>query len=223
MKTKSLPIITIDGPAGVGKTTLATLLAEKLQIPYLDTGAMFRTLALELGENADQMDGAELLKRVGRLKFSLSGSGKETRLLCNGSELGDAIRNEKIGALASKLAKNPVIRNWLLLEQRDIANSTSLVCEGRDMGTVVFPNAENKFFLEADPLVRARRRFLQYQEKGQSADLKELENSIRQRDDQDRTRSIAPLKAAEDAIIIDTSSLEIPQLLDLMLSHISLS
>lgn len=213
---KHSPVITIDGPAGVGKSTLAALLAEELSIPFLDTGAMFRTLALKLGEKASSLSPAELEKEFSSLNFSLINSGKNTRLLCNGEDPGDAIRTEKIGALASTLATNPAIRQLLLNAQRTIATQGTLVTEGRDMGTVVFPDALYKFFLKADPEIRAQRRFLQYQAKGQAADLKALENMIRSRDEQDEKRAVAPLRPAPDALIIDTSHLDIPELLQLM-------
>lgn len=216
MNNASLPIITIDGPAGVGKSTLAQLLAEKLGIPFLDTGAMFRTLALKLGEEAPNMPDSELRDKFRELRFSLTGSGRNTSLLCNGENPGDAIRTEKIGALASALATNPIIRELLLNAQRQIGEQGPLVTEGRDMGTVVFPAARYKFFLKADPAIRARRRFLQYQAKGEQVDLTRLEQLIRQRDEQDLNRAVAPLKAAADAIIIDTSNMDIPQVLDRM-------
>lgn len=221
MNNSRLPIITIDGPAGVGKSTLAGLLAEKLQIPAFDTGAMFRTLALRLGEDARHMSDSELRNKFNDLRFSLEGSGLNTKLLCNGQNPGETIRTEKVGALASSLATRPMIRELLLKAQRQIGGQGPMVTEGRDMGTVVFPEARYKFFLKADPAVRAKRRFLQYQAKGEEADLAQLEQLIRQRDEQDLNREVAPLKAAAGAIIIDTSNLEIPQVLDHMYSFIN--
>lgn len=216
MNTSYLPIITIDGPAGVGKSTLASLLAEKLNMPTLDTGAMFRTLALNLGKEALNMPDSELRDRFNELHFSLAGSGLNTKLLCNGKDPGEAIRTEQIGSLASTLAARPAIRELLLKAQREIAAQGPLVTEGRDMGTVVFPEARYKFFLTADPAIRAKRRFLQYQAKGKDADLASLEQLIHKRDEQDRNRPVAPLRAAPDAIVIDTSSLDIPQVLEQM-------
>ncbi len=210
---KPLPIITIDGSAGVGKSTLAALLSDKLGIPYLNTGAMFRTIALKLGEDALLLDTNALKEKLNDIHFSLS---PDKRLLCNGENLPKEIYSEKISALASALATNPIIRENLLLEQRKIGAQGSLVADGRDMGTVIFPNARYKFFLMADPQVRARRRYLQYESQGMKADLEELEKKIRLRDEQDQNRPVAPLKAAEDAIIIDTSDLTLEEVLERM-------
>lgn len=218
-----LPIITIDGPAGVGKSTIASLMADRLNLPYLNTGSMFRIMALKLGDLANELTAEEMARKFADIEFALEGSGQKTELLCNGENLENAIRNEKISALASTMAQNPALRTQLLLAQRAIASQGPLLTEGRDMGTVVFPNARYKFFLQADPSVRAQRRYLQYLEKGQQASLQELEKLIRQRDEQDQSRLVAPLKAAEDAIIIDTSSLGLPEVLDRMLSHVDVT
>lgn len=212
--------ITLDGPAGVGKSTLAKMLAQKLNIAFLDTGAMFRSIALLVGEAALAMGEAELTQKLLKLEYGLDGVGPDSSLLCNGKALGQEIRNEKIGALASKLAAIPAVRAFLKERQQEIGARFSLVAEGRDMGTVIFPNATAKFFLDADPKVRALRRKKQLAEQGVEADLCELVEQIKKRDDQDRNRAIAPLKPAEDAIIVDTSQLDQAEVLAKLLEHV---
>lgn len=213
-------IITIDGPAGVGKTTLARETAEALGLPYMATGAMFRFLALNLGSDALALPQAELLKAAGQWHFSLAGSGRQTRLLANGVKVGLEIRAEAVSALASALAKSPAIRNALLAAQRAMGEAGPLVAEGRDLGTVVFPQAAHKFFLDARPEVRAKRRFDELKAKGVHASLEEITGSMAQRDEQDRSRAIAPLKPAADAEIIDTSDLAVDQVLARILQSV---
>lgn len=204
-------LITIDGPAGVGKSTIAAILAEKLGLPYLNSGAMFRCLALHIGQDPADLSGPELAERAGQIHFSLQGAGKGTVLLCNGEPAGPELRSERIGRLASMLGTRQEARDALLAAQRRIGENQELITEGRDMGTLVFPNASHKFFLDADPVARARRRWLELQALGQPADLREIEAAIRERDRQDRERPIAPLKPARDATLIDTSNLSIPE------------
>ncbi|MBU1003889.1 MAG: (d)CMP kinase [Proteobacteria bacterium] len=202
-------IVTIDGPAGVGKTTLAKRVADALGVAYLDTGAMFRATALILGHGADQLPENELDARLADIHFSLSGSGSVSTLSVHGRVIGDEIRSEEVGMMASTVGTLPRVRSFLKEQQQAVGAVTSLVAEGRDMGTVVFPRASAKIFLDAAPEIRARRRVDQLHEMGKPADLSEITEQIRARDHQDRNRAIAPLKPAEDAHIIDTGPLDI--------------
>ncbi len=204
-------IITLDGPAGVGKTTLARKVAQAMGVAYLDTGAMFRATALSLGQGSWDLPGPELAQRLAGFSFSLEGAGEKSVLLMNGVPVGDEVRAEHVGMWASNVASRAEVREFQKAAQRAIGRDTSLVAEGRDMGTVVFPDARCKIFLDADPRVRAMRRVDQLREMGQQADPAEIEASIRLRDEQDRNRPIAPLAPAPDAVVIDTSGLNLDE------------
>ncbi|EPR35500.1 Cytidylate kinase [Alkalidesulfovibrio alkalitolerans DSM 16529] len=204
-------IVTLDGPAGVGKTTLARRLAEELGVAYLDTGAMFRAIGFSLGEGARDWPEEKLSAELATMRFAIEGAGADTRLLVNGHEMGDEIRSEKVGLLASAVGTLPPVREALKRAQREIGRECSLVAEGRDMGTVVFPEARVKFFLDATPEERATRRVLQLRQMGQEADYDAILVQIKVRDAQDRNRAVAPLKPAEDAIIVDTTKLDVDQ------------
>lgn len=202
-------IVTIDGPAGVGKSTMAKRLAAHLRIAYLDTGAMFRATALFLGDGGWELPETTIAARLNTVRFALSGSGEATELHMNGKGIGDEIRTEDVGMWASNVATLPVIRTFLKQAQQDLGDRFDLVAEGRDMGTVVFPHAPEKFFLDASVEVRAQRRYDQLVEMNKPADLDQLKAAIAARDEQDRNRPVAPLKPADDACIIDTSPLSI--------------
>ncbi|MDY7002143.1 MAG: (d)CMP kinase [Thermodesulfobacteriota bacterium] len=213
-------IVTLDGPGGVGKTTLAKRVAKELSVAYLDTGAMFRATALKLGEGAWERSEEKLQKDLRELSFTLSGTGEDSRLRVNNALVGDEIRTEAVGMWASNIAVIPVVRAFQKQAQQAIGAGTSLVCEGRDMGTVVFPNAKYKFFLDASPEIRAERRFKQLQEMGQKADLKEITAGLQARDQQDTNRAEAPLKPAKDAVIIDTGGLSIDGVFERIMERI---
>lgn len=219
-KQPSAEIVTLDGPAGVGKTTLARNVADALGIFYMDTGAMFRTLALRLGPGAERRQAENLREACRRYAFRLEGRGRNTRLLCNGDAVGEEIRTEEVGMLASRIATVPAVRGVLLEAQRSLAADGPLVAEGRDMGTEVFPHARYKFFLDAAPEVRAQRRLLELRQRGQEADIRELAEQIRRRDALDRNRAAAPLRPADNAVIIDTSDLDIAGVQEVILRHI---
>ena len=211
-------VVTLDGAAGTGKTSLARSLASGLEIKYLDTGAMYRAIALLLGEDAWRQPTEWLETRLAEISFGLSGAGENTRLFLNGDPVDDAIRREEIGMWASNLASLSVVREHLTRCQRELGGSFSLVAEGRDMGSVVFPRAQFKYFLQADLEERARRRLAQLKDEyGQDAALKDIERDIRKRDEQDTGRAVAPLVAAEDAVRIDTTDKDFDQVLSLIL------
>lgn len=227
------PIITLDGPSGVGKSTLAALVAENLDWAFLDTGATFRAVALELGEGAWDWPEDELYAALRRMRFELTGQGENSKILLNGQQLLTSIREEKVGMWASLLSKRPEVRKFLLSAQRKMARTKEgefipLVAEGRDMGTLVFPLAAHKFFLEATPMVRAQRRLKQLFE-GQThvpaevaaQKLKQISADMEKRDYQDRTRALAPLRPADDAMIIDVTLFDCAEVLKIILNAVT--
>ena len=210
-------IITLDGPAGVGKSTLAKRLAGALGFAYLDTGAMFRMTALLLGPAILECSVKNREKALQGLVFSLEGHGDASRISCNQIPADERIRGEAIASLAASLGALEDVRAFLKQSQQRIGQKHCLVAEGRDMGTVVFPAADCKFFLDAAPRERARRRVAQLREMGKTADFDGILKQIMERDHKDRTRPIAPLKAADDAVIIDTTNLDLDGVFDILL------
>jgi CMP/dCMP kinase len=211
-------LITIDGPAGAGKTTVSKMLAEELGYRYLDTGALYRAVAYQVRTaGISEDDERELARLCGALRLRV----EENRLIANGTDITDWIRSPEISMLASAVSARPVVRAALLTLQREIGRGGALVAEGRDMGTVVFPAADLKFFLDASVRQRALRRFAQYGGAGGQT-LEAIEADIRRRDTNDSNRDIAPLKPAQDAVIIDSTALTARQVVERMLSPVRL-
>ena len=210
----------MDGPAGSGKSTLAAMTAEALGLPFLDSGTMFRAMACRLGQPALRMTPRELLAGLKEISFSLEGSGRNSTLLLNGRPTGQGLRTEEAGRLTSALAMLPEIREFQKKAQRMMAGEKGLVAEGRDMGTVVFPWADYKFFITASARERARRRVEQLAQLGMTADLEETARQIEERDRRDSERPIAPLKAAPEALLIDTTELNLEMALAAILNSI---
>ena len=203
--------IAIDGPAGSGKTTVSKRLAEFLGFDYLDTGAMYRAIALFLHENGiSENDESEIDKALSKVEMEF----KEGKLFLNGREVGDEIRTAEAGVLASKYAKIPVVRKHLTRLQREIADSRRMVVEGRDIGTVVLPDADLKIFLTASVEERAKRRWNELREKGEDIPYVEILKQLKDRDERDSKRKVAPLKPAKDAIVIDTTNLSIDEVVE---------
>lgn len=200
------PVITIDGPAGVGKGTLAHQLAADLGWAFLDSGAIYRVAALYALRHAIPLDNEEALVAAIR---TLDIDCQQALILLNGEDVSEAIRNEECASATSKIAALPKVRQALLALQQSFQQLPGLVADGRDMGTVVFAHAPLKLFLTASAEVRAERRLKQLKRSGQEADLAQLVKDINERDYRDANRPVAPLKAADDAVIIDTSTLSV--------------
>jgi cytidylate kinase len=213
-------LITIDGPAGAGKTTVSRGLADRLGYRYIDTGALYRGVALAVQiRGVDPENDGDLKLLCSDLSLAIVRKNKGLGLFLNGENISDRIRTPEITKLASAVSARPVVREFLLDLQKDLAREKAAVFEGRDMGTVVFPDADIKFFLDASTRTRARRRYAEQKAKS-SQTLDEVERDIQQRDRNDSTRDVAPLKPAADAIIIDSTDLNADEVVDLMVSHI---
>ncbi len=212
--------IAIDGPAGAGKSTLARALARELGYLYVDTGAIYRTVALRAREaGADPSDPeqvAPLLEDLD-LRMDYGGDGVQ-RMYLSGRDVTETIRENEISALASQVAALPAVREFLLEFQRRQAREHDVVMDGRDIGTVVLPQAGVKIFLTAAPEARARRRTAELLQRGQDADFDEILREIRQRDEQDENRPVAPLRQAEDAALLDTTNLDLKGSLEALLT-----
>jgi cytidylate kinase len=206
----SVPVIAIDGPSGSGKGTVAQLLATELGWHFLDSGALYRILAYAAGQRGIALDAAAALAELART-LPVTFSPTNSRISLDGVDIKDEIRTESAGNAASKVAAIPEVRVALLARQRAFRTAPGLVADGRDMGTVVFPDAAVKVFLTASAEERARRRYKQLIEKGLDANLSDLVTAIAERDRRDAERSVAPLKPAADAEILDTSDLDIAQ------------
>ena len=219
MTRSSVPIITIDGPSGSGKGTLANALGKALGWTILDSGALYRAIAFDSWRKKIDFHGVEELKIL-ELIDSLNIELKSDKVHLNGKDISGDIRTEEVGFMASKIASNPKLRRGILDLQRSFVRSPGLVADGRDMGTVVFPEARLKIFLTASASVRGERRFIQLKNKGLSVSLPDLVRQIRERDFQDENRQVAPLKAAPEAVILDSSEHTIEEVLDLAMLEV---
>lgn len=220
MKVPKPLVITIDGPAGAGKTTISKLLADRLGYRYIDTGALYRGIAYESmarGIDPDDDDGLEELFRVLDLRLRVQGS--QLRLLSGEKDITDLIRTPEISMLASAISANPLVRDYLLGLQRELGRAKKVVFEGRDTGTVIFPEADVKFYLDASPEVRAARRFKQL-DPASAHTLENVKKDMLKRDANDSARAVAPLKPADDAVKIDCTNLSIEAVIDAMMAAI---
>lgn len=222
MPEQQVPVLTIDGPSGSGKGTVGQMLASKLGWHFLDSGALYRITAYAASENAidlnDEPKIAELARNLD-IQFAPQ-KNAPPQVLLSGNEVGDALRTETIAEIASKVAAMPLVREALMVKQRDFAKLPGLVADGRDMGTNVFPDAKLKIYLIASAEIRAQRRYNQLKEKGFDVNLARLLREIQERDARDEGRKVSPLKPAADASILDSSEMNaqevVSKVLDLL-------
>ncbi|HGO5815453.1 TPA: (d)CMP kinase [Mannheimia haemolytica] len=215
-------VITVDGPSGAGKGTLCHALAEKLGFDFLDSGALYRITALSAVKKGIALDDEAKLADVGRnLDIQFLPENGEIQVILDGENVGDQIRTAEAGQNASKVAAFPLVREALLERQRAFSTERGLIADGRDMGTVVFPDAKIKLFLDASAEERTKRRVKQLQEKGFNANFDEILAEIKERDFRDRNRAVAPLVPAKDALLLDSTHLSIEEVINQALNHIA--
>ena len=214
-------IITVDGPSGAGKGTLCYALAEKLGFALLDSGAIYRVTALAaLKRNADLTNETALADLARHLDIQFVPKNGEVNVLLGGMDVSHLIRTQEVADAASKVAVFPQVRAALLQLQQDFAKNDGLIADGRDMGTVVFPDAQVKLFLDASAEERAKRRYNQLQNKGISGNFAQILAEIKERDLRDRNRAVAPLKPADDAFLLDSTTLSIDEVIGQALNYI---
>jgi CMP/dCMP kinase len=214
-------VIAIDGPSGSGKGTLSQLVAKQLGFHLLDSGALYRLVALSaVKQQADIQDEKRIAQIAAQLDVTFDVQGAATTICLANENVTDAIRSETVGMNASQVAAYPLVRAALLQRQKDFAQAPGLVADGRDMGTVVFPQAQVKIFLTASAEARAVRRYKQLQQKNVSVNMAELISDIKARDERDTNRAVAPLKPAQDALLIDSTALTIEQVLNIILEKV---
>ncbi len=203
--------VAIDGPAGAGKSTVAKAAAKELGFIYVDTGALYRTIALSAVRNGVINDNEKIIEMLSSITVELGHEGGAQRVYLNGEDVSELIRTPEISMGASNVSAIPKVREFLLELQRDIARKNNVIMDGRDIATVVLPNADVKIFLFASPECRAQRRYKELIEKGESVMYEDVLNDVNQRDYQDSHREIAPLKPSEDSIMCDTSELTLEE------------
>ena len=207
--------IAIDGPAGAGKSTIAKMAAKKLDFIYVDTGAMYRAMALYfLRREIDAKDEKKIAEACEHINVTIAYQEGEQQVLLNGENVNAFIRTEEVSMMTSNTSKYPAVREKLLYLQRELAAANNVIMDGRDIGTCVLPDAELKIYLTASASERAKRRYLEQKERGVESDLAQIERDIIARDEQDMNREIAPLKQAEDAVYLDSSDLTIDEVVN---------
>lgn len=210
-------IIAIDGPSGAGKSTVGRALAKRLGYLYINTGAMYRAVAMKARERLIQTDDEEaLFQLVSSIQITLVSEGEEIRILCDGEDVTQAIGSPEISRLSSDISKSKSVRDALVQIQRELGRKGGVVLDGRDIGTVVFPDADIKFYLEADPEERGRRRFKELLERGVKVDFKDTLRGVIERDLNDMNRSLSPLRKAEEAILINSTCRSIEEVVEEM-------
>lgn len=210
--------IAIDGPAGAGKSTIARRVAKELSFIYVDTGAMYRAMALYLLRKEVNRDDTEQIGNICQdAEISIEYQNGEQIVLLNGENVNSYLRTEEVGNMASVSSAVPRVREKLLSLQRKLAKDMSVVMDGRDIGTTILPDADVKIYLTASSLTRARRRYLELQEKGTVCNLDDIQKDIEERDQRDMNRKISPLRQAKDAVLVDSSDLTIQQVVDRIL------
>lgn len=215
-------IITIDGPAGAGKSTVSKMLAKKMGYIYLDTGSLYRALAYKVLKNKIILEDMEALNHLcANISIILKNYEGQMKVYVDGEDVGDRIRTEEIGLAASRISAYAVVRQRLLQLQREAARNGGIVAEGRDMGSVVFPDADFKFYLDADIKERIKRRHKELLGKGNSSELLAIQKDMETRDNQDSKREIAPLKPTSSSIIIDSTKLSLQEVVDKIVQQMS--
>lgn len=213
--------IAIDGPAGAGKSTIAKQVARRENLIYIDTGAMYRAMSLLMLQNGIPLNDAEKIgQECSRAQIDISYENGEQAVFLNGENVDAFLREERVGNAASAVSAVPRVRERLVQLQRELAESADVVMDGRDIGTVVLPDADLKIFLTASFRVRAERRYRELQEKGIEADLKTIQRDIEERDHRDMTRETSPLRQAEDAVVIDSSMMTVDEVIQNILDLI---
>ncbi len=217
MKRRNGLVIAIDGPSGAGKSTVAKLLARQLGYIYIDTGAMYRSIGWKAKQDGvDPSDEAALAGLCARTEVTIRLDDSNPRFYVDGTDVTGEIRTAEMGMMASAVSRSPAVRARLLVLQRGLGSKGGVVMDGRDIGTVVFPDADVKFYLDASPEERGKRRYLELKARGDTVDLEQITREIRERDLQDSSRALAPLKKADGAVLIDSSELGIDQVLERM-------